>query len=379
LSNDDRGKDFLFSDDCGFINGTDGDSYRYSDGSGYYHGADGSEGYIYSDGSGYYHGADGSEGYIYSDGSAYYRGADGTDAYKYSDGSGYYRGADGSDGYKYSDGSGYYNGSDGSRSSYDARYDDDEEEDDENDYGYSSGKSSDGIGLAAGLAGLALGFGAATYARHKAEEAEEERKAEERRREEERIRAEKRAAKEHEKKLRKKRMKALFFNKKNLQIEFCTDDLLGDNYEYVLNVLKETGFNNYKAIPVKDVYIDNNYRVGEVAQVMINGQSWMDAGTMVPYDAEIIVTYHMKKELIFPYSSRQMIKRDFDELAHELLNVGFTEVYTLPLDDLKIGWIKKNRAVQQVVVAGRDSMKKGTILEHDVKITIQYHSFGKKK
>lgn len=37
-----NGKDFLFSDDCGFINGDDegGESYRYSDGS---------EGYIYSD------------------------------------------------------------------------------------------------------------------------------------------------------------------------------------------------------------------------------------------------------------------------------------------------------------------------------------------
>ncbi len=46
-----NGKDFLFSDDCGFINGDDegGESYRYSDGSGYYYGADGSEGYIYSD------------------------------------------------------------------------------------------------------------------------------------------------------------------------------------------------------------------------------------------------------------------------------------------------------------------------------------------
>ena len=87
-----NGKDFLFFDDCGFINGDDegGESYRYSDGSGYYRGADGSEGYIYSDESGYYHGADGSDGYIYSDGSAYFRGADGTDAYKYSDGSGYY-------------------------------------------------------------------------------------------------------------------------------------------------------------------------------------------------------------------------------------------------------------------------------------------------
>lgn len=224
-----------------------------------------------------------------------------------------------------------------------------------------------------------MGFGAAAYAKHKEEEAEEERKAEERRREEERIRAEKRAAEQYEKKLRKKRMKALFFNKKNLQIDFSTSDLIGDNYERVLCILKETGFNKYKAIPVKDVYIDNNFRVGEVAQVVINGQSWIDTGMMVPYDAEIIVTYHMKKEFAFPYSSRQMIKRDFDELAQELLNVGFTEVYTLPLNDLKTGWIKKDRAVQQVVVAGRESIKKGAILEHDVKITIQYHSFGKKK
>ncbi len=50
--------------------------------------------------------------------------------------------------------------------------------------------------------------------------------------------------------------------------------------------------------------INNNYHVGEVAQVMINGQSWIDTGTLVPHDAEIIVTYHMKKEFIFPYSSR---------------------------------------------------------------------------
>ena len=33
-----NGKDFLLSDDCGFINGDDegGESYQYSDGSGYY-------------------------------------------------------------------------------------------------------------------------------------------------------------------------------------------------------------------------------------------------------------------------------------------------------------------------------------------------------
>lgn len=54
-------------------------------------------------------------------------------------------------------------------------------------------------------------------------------------------------AEQYEKKLRKKRMKALFFNKKNLQIDFSTSDLIGDNYERVLCILKETGFNKYKA------------------------------------------------------------------------------------------------------------------------------------
>ena len=59
MATDNRGRDFLFSSDGGFINGEDGESYRYSDGSGYYHGADGSDGYRYSDGSGYFNDADG--------------------------------------------------------------------------------------------------------------------------------------------------------------------------------------------------------------------------------------------------------------------------------------------------------------------------------
>ena len=367
----DKGWDYLNSDDVNeTFNSDDEDGswgYKNDDGSGSYYGVDGGWGFKNADGRASYYGADGSWGYQNEDGRGSYYGVDGSWGYKNADGSGSYYGEDGSWGYKNEDGSGSYYESDNSCTYYDS----DDEEDD--------GDSSDGIGLAEGLAGLAFGLGAAAYAKHKAEEEEEERKAEERRREEERIRAEKRAAKEHEKKLRKKRMKALFFSKKNLQIDFSTSDLIGDNYESVLSILKETGFNNYKAVPVKDVYTDNNYSVGEVAQVVINGQSWIDTGMMVPYDAEIIVTYHMKKEFAFPYSSRQMIKRDFDELAQELLNVGFTEVYTLPLNDLKTGWIKRDRAVQQVVVTGRESIKKGTILEHDVKITIQYHSFGKKK
>ena len=375
----DKGWDFLNSDDVnGTFNSDDDDGswgYKNEDGSGSYYGADGSWGYQNADGSGSYYGADGSWGYKNADGSGSYYGADGSWGYKNDDGSGSYYGNDGSWGYKNSDGSGSFYGSDNSSTYYDADDDDDDDDDDYSSYD-SDDDSSD---LASSLVGLALGLGAVAVAKHTAEAREQARKEEAERLERERIAEEQRrirqAKKDKERKQRNKRIKAFFFNKKNLALEFATSDLVGDNVDSVVEEIKEAGFNNYKTVPIKDIYVGSTKYVGEVEQVVINGQSWLAEGTMVPYDAEIVITFHVKKEFEFPYSARQMIKRDFDQLASELVDIGFTEVYTLPLKDLTTGWIKKERAVQQVLIEGIDTIKKGMPVEHDNKITIQYHSF----
>lgn len=375
----DKGWDFLNSDDVnGTFNSDDDDGswgYKNEDGSGSYYGADGSWGYQNADGSGSYYGADGSWGYKNADGSGSYYGADGSWGYKNDDGSGSYYGNDGSWGYKNSDGSGSFYGSDNSSTYYDADDDDDDDDDDYSSYD-SDDDSSD---LASSLVGLALGLGAVAVAKHTAEAREQARKEEAERLERERIAEEQRrirqAKKDKERKQRNKRIKAFFFNKKNLVLEFATSDLVGDNVDSVVEEIKEAGFNNYKTVPIKDIYVGSTKYVGEVEQIVINGQSWLAEGTMVPYDAEIVITFHVKKEFEFPYSARQMIKRDFDQLASELVDIGFTEVYTLPLKDLTTGWIKKERAVQQVLIEGIDAIKKGMPVEHDKKITIQYHSF----
>lgn len=375
----DKGWDFLNSDDVnGTFNSDDDDGswgYKNEDGIGSYYGADGSWGYQNADGSGSYYGADGSWGYKNADGSGSYYGADGSWGYKNDDGSGSYYGNDGSWGYKNSDGSGSFYGSDNSSTYYDADDDDDDDDDDYSSYD-SDDDSSD---LASSLVGLALGLGAVAVAKHTAEAREQARKEEAERLERERIAEEQRrirqAKKDKERKQRNKRIKAFFFNKKNLALEFATSDLVGDNVDSVVEEIKEAGFNNYKTVPIKDIYVGSTKYVGEVEQVVINGQSWLAEGTMVPYDAEIVITFHVKKEFEFPYSARQMIKRDFDQLASELVDIGFTEVYTLPLKDLTTGWIKKERAVQQVLIEGIDTIKKGMPVEHDKKITIQYHSF----
>ncbi|WP_373760065.1 hypothetical protein [Streptococcus ferus] len=373
MSERNRGRDFLFSNDCGFIDGEDGDSYRYSDGSGYYRGSDGSEGYIYSDGSGYYHGVDGSDGYIYSDGSAYYHGADGSDGYKYSDGSGYYHGADGSDGHRYSDGSGYYNSVDGTSYSFDPSDEDDDYETDYSDENFPD--------LASGLVGFALGIGLSAVVNHISEAKEEAQLEEIKRLERQRLGEEQKrirqAKKEKERKQRNKRIKALLFNKKNLTLEFSISDCIGENVYSVIEKIEEAGFNNFKTEGIKDIFIGSDNYVGEVEQVIINGQSCLQKGIMVPYNAEIIIRFHVKREFEFPYSNRQMIKRDFVELSKELTHIGFTDVCTLPLNNLKTGWMKKDGAVKRVMIEGLNTIKRGMSIEYDKKITIQYHSFKK--
>lgn len=173
-----------------------------------------------------------------------------------------------------------------------------------------------------------------------------------------------------------RRIKAFFFNKKNLEMEFSTSDLIGDDFQKVLAKFAEVGFNNCKAVPIKDIYVDSENHVGEVEQIIINGKTNIHQGAMVPYDAEIIVKYHMKKEFKFLLSTKQISKLNSEQVKKILLASGFTNVETVPLQDLKTGWIHKENSVQQIVVKDVKKLKQGMIFEYDKPITIQYHSFA---
>ena len=379
-----NGRDFLFSDDCGFINGDDegGESYRYSDGSGYYHGADGSEGYIYSDGSGYYHGADGSDGYIYSDGSAYFRGADGTDAYKYSDGSGYYRGGDGSDGYKYSDGSGYFTDSSGSRTSYDA--DDDDDEDDADSGGSSLGDALGTI-IGAGLAGvMAVGAKAA------AEEREREAQREAERREQARINSEKRRA------WRKKHRKGIAITiiisiiivlsligyyeiQKLIPMGYSSDSLEGLKYTEAVQRLKESGFSNVHTKEISDLTISRDDEENLVTEVkLIFGDSF-DEDTKYPSNLWITVVYHTVELYAPPLTSKEAKGMNYLDVIDEFENAGFVNVTTVVEYDIVTGWLKDEGEVKSVTINEEEKFNSYNEYRLDAEVVITYHALKKNK
>ena len=375
-----NGRDFLFSNDCGFINGDDegGESYRYSDGSGYYCGTDGSEGYIYSDGSGYYHGADGSDGYIYSDGSAYFHGADGTDAYKYSDGSGYYRGGDGSDGYKYSDGSGYFTDSSGSRTSYDA--DDDDDEDDDDSGGSSLGDALGTI-IGAGLAGVM-----AVGAKVAAEEREREAQREAERREQARINSAKRRA------WRKKHRKGIAITiiisiiimlsligyyeiQKLIPMGYSSDSLEGLKYTEAVQRLKESGFSNVHTKKISDLTISRDDEENLVTEVkLIFGDSF-DEDTKYPSNLRITVVYHTVKLYNPPLTSKEAKGMNYLDVIAEFNNTGFTNITTVVKYDIITGWLTDDGEVKTVTIDGDKKFDSSDKYRLDAEVVITYHTW----
>ena len=379
-----NGRDFLFFDDCGFINGDDegGESYRYSDGSGYYRGADGSEGYIYSDGSGYYHRADGSDGYIYSDGSAYFRGADGTDAYKYSDGSGYYRGGDGSDGYKYSDGSGYFTDSSGSRTSYDA--DDDDDEDDDDSGGSSLGDALGTI-IGAGLAGvMAVGAKAA------AEEREREAQREAERREQARINSENRRA------WRKRHRKGIAITilisvivvlsligyyeiQKLIPMGYSSDSLEGLKYTEAVQRLKESGFSNVHTKEISDLTISRDDEENLVTEVKLMFGDSFDEDTKYPSNLWITVVYHTVELYAPPLTSKEAKGMNYLDVIDEFENAGFVNVTTVVEYDIVTGWLTDDGEVKSVTINGDKKFDSYNEYRLDAEVVVTYHTLKKNK
>lgn len=179
--------------------------------------------------------------------------------------------------------------------------------------------------------------------------------------------------------LRKKRMKAFLFKRKKIEIGFDYDELLRKHIDEVRLAIHNNAFSNIKIVSVKDIYIDSPYQDGEVAQVIVNGSAFFESHDTFPYDAEIIITYHEKKEITIPFSAKSLRRQSHSEVVDRLQELGFTEIHEQPIKDLTTGWIIKDGSVENVAVEDNSAFRKGTTYKFDAKILIEYHTYKKSK
>ena len=276
-----------------------------------------SKDYDYSqidDGSAYYDGDDGTKIHIYSDGSGYFEGADGSKGYKYSDGSGYFEGADGSKGYKYSDGTGYFEDENGDIEYFD--YDSHNENYDvENDLAYQAGKA-----LGKGFVGFISGIATSSINLYKNNLIE------------------------------------------NSEDNYEEDDELqeGENYNKFYEIENETSTREKKETKWWFMYFG-------FLIVMIGIAYFMFFWYSTPKEGETKISINAKDYIGVQYT----------EVEEKFINMGFSNIKSVPKEDLIFGWFNKEGLTAKITINNNDNFKKDEIFPKDADIIIYYHSFKK--
>lgn len=169
------------------------------------------------------------------------------------------------------------------------------------------------------------------------------------------------------------------FNGKRIKVGINSADLIGNNVNEVVRALKETGFTNVGKQAIQDIYVDNIKEVGEVERVIIDEKIEFNKKDEFPYDSKILILYHTKKKLEFPFSSNQVHKKNYKELIKLLKDLGFTNIETEEIKDLVTGWLVKDGSIEQVSINNQTLYKAGIVCKYDAEIVIKYHTFAKKR
>lgn len=174
--------------------------------------------------------------------------------------------------------------------------------------------------------------------------------------------------------LRRIRFKARLFKKKNIDIDYSSNELIGRPVEEVKMKLRNNAFIKIAFIPIKDIYVGSDKKVDEVESVIIAGRKAFAKGEKFPYDSEIQVNYHEKRVIEIPFALRSLRKMNYLEVEDTFRQLGFTNVRENPIRDLVTGWITKDGTIEKITVAGQEKVKAGTVFEYDVEIVVDYHT-----
>ena len=92
-----------------------------------------------------------------------------------------------------------------------------------------------------------------------------------------------------------------------------------------------------------------------------------------------LITNHIGKYAVTPESAKKCIDQNYQIIMREFSDAGFSNIETIPVDDLKDGWIIKATSkvdtIQSISVSGDTDFKKNQEYRKTSPVTIYYHVY----
>ncbi|MCD8383365.1 MAG: hypothetical protein LUC39_00150 [Clostridiales bacterium] len=159
-------------------------------------------------------------------------------------------------------------------------------------------------------------------------------------------------------------------------INFCSDYLLKEHLYPVISLLRQDGFLNIKAIPIDDVDGLSSHFPFEVEKVTIDGIDHFGYKNLFPKNAEVLIQYHNKRKITFPCSENKLKRRNLQYVIDFLYELGFSNIYSRPINDIMLGLFLKDGTVKNVFIDenGECPVRRGATYLYDTEIIVCYHS-----
>lgn len=168
------------------------------------------------------------------------------------------------------------------------------------------------------------------------------------------------------------RRKAFLFNRKKIRVGFSSSDLLKKDANTVYSVLQNQAFTNISAIPVYDIGPKSRKQSGMIQEIYIGDTNSFFSSDKFPYDVSIRIYYHEKKEIVIPFSARNLLGCNYMEVHSMLTSLGFSNIQLIPKNRLFHGLIFPAGSIRYISINGNDSFKKNTTYKFDASIEIEY-------
>ena len=131
------------------------------------------------------------------------------------------------------------------------------------------------------------------------------------------------------------------------------------------------------------------HKNGTVSKISIGDIEKFSSGEIFDKSAAVTVSYHSLKPKSAPTAESQLVDgqvrisaapkelkgKSYQEVFSLLQEMGFTNITSKPLGDLKKGWLHDEGEVKEVSIAGSAKFSTNDIFDSDAEIVIFYHSF----
>lgn len=166
-------------------------------------------------------------------------------------------------------------------------------------------------------------------------------------------------------------------NIKKADINFV--DTVGKPYQEILAHFSEAGFINVITEKMEDLTEENMEQDKQVYEVTIDGTINFSEKSRYKKDVPVIIRYHSPQKIRIILPSEKIEGMNYVNVKERLEEVGFQNIKTEAIYDLKMGFLTKDGEIEDISIDGQTEFDENAKFAPEDEIVIRYHTFEKKK